>query len=104
MSREGIVAPSWEFLIYTAGESPRARRTISNLQTLCKATLAEAYRIDIIDLLEHPELASRDQVVAIPTVVRRKPTPIRKLVGDLSVAERVVMEFEMHAPQPSRLS
>lgn len=89
----------WDFTLYVAGQTPRSVAAISNLKSLCEEYMPGAYRIEIIDLLEQPELARTDQVVAIPTLVRKLPAPIRRVIGDLSNTERVRVAFQLKTNQ-----
>lgn len=84
----------WEFKLYVAGHTPRSVTAIANLKALCEEHMAGRYKIDIIDLIERPELARTDQVVAIPTLVRKLPGPIRRIIGDLSNTERVLVGLQ----------
>jgi circadian clock protein KaiB len=70
--------------LYVAGQSPRSITAVANLKRLCQEHLAGRYRIEVVDLLDHPHLARRDEIVVIPTLVRRLPPPIRRIIGDLS--------------------
>jgi circadian clock protein KaiB len=79
----------WDMRMYVAGETSNSIAAISNLRRLCEKHLPGIYRIEIIDLMKHPELAMSDQIVAVPTLVRKLPSPIRKLIGNLSSAEKV---------------
>jgi circadian clock protein KaiB len=79
----------WRFRLYVAGSSPRSLRAFANLRALCEEHLAGHYEIEIVDLVENPALARADDIVALPTIVRRLPAPLRKIIGDLSDAERV---------------
>ena len=74
----------WELRLYVAGQSPKSIRAFANLEAMCEERLKDRYRIEVIDLLKHPQLARGDQIVASPTVVRQLPQPIRKVIGDLS--------------------
>ncbi len=74
----------FELRLYVAGQTEKSRTAFNNLQRICEEHLPGKYSIEIIDLLEHPQLARGDQIVAIPTLVRKLPSPIRKIVGDLS--------------------
>lgn len=85
----------WELRLYIAGKTPRAIRALENLQRICADHLAGRYRIEIIDLLENPRLAKGDQIVAVPTLVRRLPEPVRKIIGDLSNTERVLVGLDI---------
>ena len=85
----------WEMRLYVAGETPNSMSAISNLKRLCEKHLPGGYRIKIIDLVKHPELAMGDQIVAVPTLVRSLPHPIRKMMGNLSGAEKVFQSLEI---------
>ena len=89
----------WDLRLYVAGKTPRAAAALANLAEACELHLRGRYKIDVIDLLLHPELAKADQIVALPTVVRRLPAPIKKLIGDLSRIDRVVVGLELHVNQ-----
>ena len=88
----------WEFKLYVAGHTPRSVTAISNLKALCEEYMPGRYQIEIIDLIERPELARSDQVVAIPTLVRNLPGPIRRIIGDLSNTERVLVGLQVKRP------
>jgi circadian clock protein KaiB len=94
-----VTAPdeTWELRLYVTGRSPKSLRAIENLQRACEEHLAGHYRIEIVDLLENPRLAADDQILAVPTVVRKLPAPMRKLVGDLSDTERLLVGLELRA-------
>jgi circadian clock protein KaiB len=81
----------WCLRLYVAGQSPRSLRAIANLKRLCEEHLAGRYDIEVIDLVERPGLARGDDIVAIPTLVRLIPEPLRKIIGDLSDTERVLI-------------
>jgi circadian clock protein KaiB len=81
----------WELRLYVAGQSPKSLRALSNLNDLCEEHLAGRYTIEVIDLVEQPSLARSDDILAIPTLVRRLPAPLRKIIGDLSNTERVLV-------------
>jgi circadian clock protein KaiB len=85
----------WKLRLYVAGPTPKSMRAFANLKELCEGHLKGSYQIEVIDLLEHPQLASGDQIVAIPTLVRRLPTPVRKIIGDLSGTERVLVGLDL---------
>lgn len=85
----------WNLRLYVAGTTPRSAAAISNLRKFCEEHLAGRYTIEVIDLLENPKLARSDQIVAIPTLVRKLPTPMRKIIGDLSNRERVLVAFDL---------
>ena len=80
----------WDLRLYVAGQSPKSLAALSNLTALCERYLAGRYTIEVLDLIEHPSLARRDDILAIPTLVRSLPSPLRKFIGDLSDAERVM--------------
>jgi circadian clock protein KaiB len=81
----------WNLRLYVAGQTPKSIRAFANLRVLCEKHLKGRYRIEVIDLLEHPEMARGDQIVAVPTLVRDLPGPVRKIIGDLSNAERTLI-------------
>jgi circadian clock protein KaiB len=85
----------WDLRLYVAGETPKSVAALANLTAFCEAHLAGKYTIEVIDLVEHPGLARIDQILAIPTLVRRLPSPIRKVIGDLSNTERVFLGLEL---------
>lgn len=81
--------------LYVAGQTARSLAAIDNLRRLCEERISGQYKIEIIDLLKNPRLAAGDQIVAIPTLVRRLPPPMRKIIGDLSDSERVVVGLQL---------
>ena len=85
----------WELRLYVAGMTPTAVRALSNLKKLCEEHLAGEYSITVIDLLESPQLAEGDKIFAVPTLVRRLPAPVRKLIGDLSATEKVLVGLDI---------
>jgi circadian clock protein KaiB len=87
----------WKFRLYIAGHSPQSQRALHNLKTLCEENLGGRYEIEVIDLAQQPAMARTDDIFAIPTLVRRLPEPIRKLIGDLSNTERVLVELQLPA-------
>jgi len=96
---EGSEDEFWDLRLYVAGNTPRAAVALANLAQACELHLRGRYKIEVIDLLVSPWLARADQIVALPTVVRRLPAPIKKLIGDLSRIERVVVGLELYANQ-----
>ena len=88
-------AEKWELRLYTAGQTPKSLAALSNLKRLCDEHLSGRYSIVIIDLLQNPRLAKDDQIVAIPTLVRKLPEPIRKIIGDLSDTERALVGLQL---------
>lgn len=87
----------YELRLYVAGTTPRSLAALANLRTICETHLENRYRIEIVDLIETPELASRDEIFALPTLVRRLPPPIKKIIGDLSNTERVLVGLELRS-------
>lgn len=85
----------WTLRLYVAGQTPKSITAFANLKTLCEEHLAGRYRIEVIDLLEQPQLAAGDQILAIPTLVRKLPEPVRKIIGDLSNTERVLIGLDL---------
>lgn len=81
----------WQLLLYIAGQTPKSIKALSNIKKYAEEYLAGKYSIEIIDLLKNPQLAEGDQILAVPTLVRRFPEPIRKIIGDLSNEERVLV-------------
>ena len=88
--KEGEVA-EWQLLLYIAGQTPKSVKALENIKKYAEEHLHDKYSIEIIDLLENPQLAEGDQILAVPTLVRRVPEPIRKIIGDLSNEERVLV-------------
>ena len=91
----GFKKPLWELRLYVAGMTPTSIRAFENLKKLCEEHMHGAYQIQVIDLLERPKLASGDQIVAVPTLVRRLPTPVKKIIGDLSNTDRVLVGLDL---------
>src|SRR5512139_3047976 len=85
----------WELRLYVAGQTPKSLAAFANLKKICDDHLAGEYHIEVIDLLKNPKLASGDQILAIPTLVRKLPQPIRKIIGDLSNTERVLVGLDI---------
>ena len=85
--------------LYVAGQTPKSIRAFANLKSLCEEHLKGSYQIEVIDLLEHPQLARGDQIVAIPTLVKRLPPPVRKIIGDLADTVRVLVGLDVHGAE-----
>src|SRR5437764_10268022 len=85
----------WELRLYVAGQTPKSVTAFANLKRLCEERLAGQYRIEVIDLMQDPHLAKGDQILAIPTLVRKLPEPMRKIIGDLSNTERVLVGLDL---------
>jgi len=81
----------WELRLYIAGNTPKSTAALTNLKRYCELHLQGRYVLEVIDLLKHPQLAAGDQILAIPTLVRKVPVPIRKIIGDLSNEEKVLV-------------
>ena len=86
---------NWDLRLYVAGDSPRSRLALENLRRLCDEHLGKRYRIEIVDLRQRPELAKADQILAVPTLVRKIPEPIKRIIGDLSDSERALMALDL---------
>jgi len=98
-------AGAWDLRLYIAGNTPRAAKAFENLKAICEETMKGLYRIEVIDLLKNPRLASGDQIVAVPTLVRKLPVPVRKIIGDLSDRERVLVGLDVRPrPRPAASS
>ena len=85
----------WKLRLYVAGQTPKSIRAFSNLKVLCEEHLKGRYRIEVIDLMENPQLARGDQIVAVPTLIRKLPEPVRKIIGDLSDSVRVLVGLDV---------
>jgi circadian clock protein KaiB len=88
-------ADVWELRLYVAGKSAKSVAAMENLTRLCERELPGKYRIEVVDLLVHPQLAKGDQILAIPTLVRKLPQPIRKVIGDLSNTDRTLVGLQL---------
>ena len=87
----------WELRLYVAGQTVKSVTALANLKKYCEEHLKGRYRLEVVDLLLHPQLAEGDQILAIPTLVRKVPSPIRKIIGDLSNQERVLVGLDLRA-------
>lgn len=85
----------WVLRLYIAGQTPRAMTALVNLRQICETHLAGQYRIEVVDLLEQPQLAEGDQIIAVPTLIRRLPEPIRQVIGDLSDTARTLVGLDL---------
>ena len=90
-----IKAKKYELRLYVAGNTPRSIAALSNLKRYCEEHLKDQYSIDVIDLLVNPQLAEGDQILAVPTLVRKVPEPVRKIIGDLSNEEKVLVGLDI---------
>ena len=86
---------TYELRLYVAGQTPKSITALANLKKICEEHLAGQYEIEVIDLIKKPQLASGDQILAIPTLVRKLPSPIKKIIGDLSDTERVLVGLNL---------
>ncbi len=87
--------PKWDLRLYVAGQTPRSITALENLERICEEHLAGQYRIEVVDLLKDPKLARGDQILAVPTLVRKLPEPVRKIIGDLSNEDRVLVGLDL---------
>lgn len=85
----------WNLRLYVAGQTPRSMTAFQNLKNICEEYLKGQYHIEVVDLMENPTLARGDQILAVPTLVRKLPHPIRKIIGDLSNTERVLVGLDI---------
>lgn len=85
----------WELRLYVAGQTPNSLAAFANLKRICEEHMAGKYRIEVIDLMENPTLARGDQILAVPTLVRKLPEPVKKIIGDLSNTERVLVGLDL---------
>lgn len=90
----------WELRLYVAGQTAKSVAAFANLTRICEHHLPGKYRIEVVDLLVQPQLAKGDEILAIPTLVRKLPEPIRKIVGDLSNAERTLVGLQLRPREP----
>ena len=90
----------WQLRLYVAGQTPKSMAALENLKRLCESHLVGRYEIEVIDLLVHPTLAAGDQILAVPTLVRKLPAPLRKIVGDLRDTERTLVGLHLRPSKP----
>jgi circadian clock protein KaiB len=95
VSVDGNDSSRWNLRLYVAGQTPRSLTAFKNLKDICDEYLKGKYHIEVIDLMENPTLARGDQILAVPTLVRKLPQPIRKIIGDLSNTERVLVGLDI---------
>lgn len=88
-------AKEWILRLYVAGQTPKCIAAFNNLKRICEEQLQGKYRIEVIDLIENPQLSRDDQILAVPTLVRKLPSPVRKIIGDLSNTERVLVGLDI---------
>lgn len=92
---EAVDDGHYNLRLYVAGKTPKSVAALSNLQKICEEHLAGRYRIEVVDLLENPQLAAGDQILAVPTLVRRLPPPLKRIIGNLSDSERVLVGLDL---------
>lgn len=95
----GTAAGEWHLRLYVAGQTAKSRSALINLRRLCEIHLAGRYTIEIVDLLVTPRLAAGDQILAVPTLVRKLPAPLKKIIGDLSSEERFLVGLDIRRPR-----
>lgn len=88
----------WSLRLYVAGQTPKSLGAFANLKQLCEENLAGRYHIEVVDLTKEPHRAQQDQIVALPTLIRKLPEPLKRVIGDLSSAERVMIAIELKTP------
>jgi circadian clock protein KaiB len=93
----------WDLTLYVAGQTRKSVTALENLKRFCDTHLSGQYRIEVVDLLDQPQLAQQDQILAIPTLVRKLPEPIRKIIGDLSNTERILVGLDLRARPPQEV-
>ncbi len=97
---QGVDDEMWNLRLYVAGQTAKSMTAFANLKKVCEEHLAGKYTIEVVDLLVNPQLARGDQIVAIPTLVRKLPEPIRRIIGDLSNTERVLVGLQLRPARP----
>lgn len=97
---EDVNEERWQLRLYIAGKTPKSVAAFTNLKKLCEEHLAGKYEIEVVDLLENPQLARGDEIIAIPTLVRKLPEPMRKIIGDLSDTERTLVGLQLRTRKP----
>jgi circadian clock protein KaiB len=96
-SKSDKAGKAWTLRLYIAGDSPRSRNALTNLTKLCEASLKDNYEIEVIDLTKRPDLAKADQILAVPTLIRKIPEPMKRVIGDLSNADRALVALDLEA-------
>jgi circadian clock protein KaiB len=95
--RKDLKQPTWELRLYVAGQTAKSLQAFANLKRICEEHLDGKYKIEVVDLMKNPELAKGDQIFALPTLVRKLPEPVRKIIGDLSNTERVLVGLDLRS-------
>ena len=93
--RKNFKEPTWKLRLYVAGQTAKSLQAFANLKRICEENLGGRYQIEIVDLMKNPKLAKGDQIFALPTLVRMLPEPVRKIIGDLSNTERVLVGLDL---------
>jgi len=91
-----VAAPRFILKLFVAGQSPKSVSAITNIKKICEEKLHGRYELDVIDLYQQPQLARGEQIVAVPTLIRKLPSPLRRIIGDMSNTERVLAGLDMH--------
>ena len=94
-SRESSSSPKYTLRLYVAGQTPKSISAFANLRRLCETHLKDRYRIEVIDLMENPQLAASDQILAVPTLVRKLPSPLKRVIGNLTDEERFLVGLDL---------
>ena len=97
MKTKSCPAKLWQLRLYVTGQTPKSQAALSNLKTMCEHYLKGRYRIRVIDLVKQPQLAKGDQILAIPTVVRKLPKPVRTIIGNLSTIDPMLVGLDLRA-------
>lgn len=100
MRKRTAIGKPWKLRLYIAGETSRSIAAAANLDNICRQYLGANYQVEVIDLLKNPHLAAGDQILAVPTLVRRLPPPLKKIIGDLSDVERVLVGLDLRSGEP----
>jgi circadian clock protein KaiB len=98
-ARKDKIKPEWQLRLYVAGQTAKSIAALANIKRICEAHLVGRYEIEVIDLLENPRLAAGDQILAVPTLVRKLPEPVKKIIGDLSQTERILLGLDLPRTQ-----
>ena len=96
-TRQKFSRENWDLRLYVAGQTPKSTAAVANLKRICEEHLPGQYSIEIIDLMQNPQLARGDQILAVPTLVRKLPSPLKKIIGDLSNTERALVGLDLRA-------
>ena len=96
-AKAGSTEEIWNLRLYVAGQTPKSITALANLKKICEEHLAGKYNIEVIDLLQKPQLAKGDQIIAVPTLVRKLPEPLKKIIGDLANTERVLVGLDIRS-------